>query len=50
MSNNPAQTASQWVDSIDIKGDKIADVTSSEISLKDSLKKDMQVLWNRKNE
>ena len=50
MSEALTQTASLWIDTIDIHSDKIADTTRPEMALKESLKKDLQLLWGRKME
>lgn len=50
MAEASKQTAAQWVDAIDIHSDGVADTMTPEIALKESLKKDLQVLWMRKME
>lgn len=50
MAESSKQTASQWVDAIDIHSDGMADTTAPEMALKETLKKDLQILWTRKTE
>lgn len=46
----PKQTASQWVDAIDIRSDGIKDNSTTDVEIKDILKKDLQKLWGKKLE
>ncbi|EKD44667.1 MAG: hypothetical protein ACD_71C00053G0002 [uncultured bacterium (gcode 4)] len=46
----PKQTASQWVDAIDIRSDGIKDNSTTDVEIKDMLKKDLQKLWGKKLE
>lgn len=46
----PKQTAPQWVDAIDIRSDGIKDNSTTDVEIKDMLKKDLQKLWGKKLE